>query len=50
MEAEWLEFLARFGPGSSNWRGWTLALFLRYRYADGLVRVLSKRELWGPIN
>lgn len=50
MEVEWLEFLVRFGLGSSNWRGWILVLFLRYRYVDGLVRVLSKREFWGFIN
>lgn len=35
---------------SNNWKGWTLALFSRHGYNDGLVRVLIKKELWVFIN
>lgn len=49
MEAGWPLILVRSASGSNYWRGWTLALFSRYGYADRLVRVLSKREVLGSI-
>lgn len=46
----WPIILARCRRGSNNWEGWTLALFSRYRYTDGLVTVLIRKGLWGSIN